>query len=301
MLKLKPIPENEADDEINALYVSVKKTLNVSNVPLIFQYLARFPVYFSYIWNQARMNLTDTGFIKNTNEISFFSQEAINQIYTPSETTKLFLDKIKGRAELSELKKFCDSSSAVNSSLYLLSLAIRESIKGVYLGIKQIGEKLDEDEKAVFNNFADGFSFKEESYMEKTMNKIASTSDQLANTQKGSIVTSVYGEFFKFIDWEMKRLLKMEEYLTRRVELERFSLNLLHFMPHPLDSSFTNIIKQTSHDPTFPELIYLVADLFPTQTPYKLMASSVMKKALFYKSENQEENPSDSVLLHKTK
>lgn len=301
MLKLKPIPENEADDEILSLYVSIKETLKLSHVPMIFQYLARFPVYFSYIWDQSRMNLTDSNFIKYTNEIKHFSQGAINQIFMLSSVTKLFLEKMEGRTELYELKKFAENSSEVNSSLYFLSLAIRESIKGVYLGIKQIGEKLDEDEKAVFDDLADGFAFKEESYMERTMNKLATASNQLANREKGSITTSVYGEFFKFISFEMKRLLKMEEYLTRRVELERFALNLLHFIPHPLDSSFTNIIKQTSHDPTFPELIYLVADLFPTQAPYKLMASAVMKKALFYKRENREEKPSGSILLSETK
>lgn len=283
---LNPIPEVDADSETLKIYQSIKQTLGLQNVPIIFQYLAVFPKYLAFIWQQAQHNLNDSEFINQAKKIENFAQTAIQTVYTPSALTQIFLEKLKDRAEKAELIKFVATISQMNSSLYLLSLAIRESLKGKYLGIKQIGERLVDEEKTVFNDLSEGFLQPVGSNKEGKSNVRIHATKGLTYQSPTGITTSLFAEFFNVIEKEMDKLRKEEKYLIRRVELERFALSCLHLIPHPLDSSITTIFKQAYNHPQFPELIYLIADLFPTQAPYKLLSSAVMKKALSYKRED---------------
>lgn len=294
MLGLKPIPENKASKEVGKIYASVRQTFGLVNVPLIFQYLAVFPNYLDFIWQQAVHNLNNQEFKNQAKEVETFAQTAIGSIFAPQTLTKLFLEKIEGRAEKLELAKFVATVSSMNASLYLLSLAIRESLKGRYLGIKQIGERLEQKEKEAFNDISEGFYSGNKA--DKRNTDIGVISEKgLTASQKQGITVSLFAQFFDIMDKEMEKLIKEEKYLTRRVELERFALSRLHLLPLPLDSSITVIFKQAYDHPQFPELIYLVSDLFPTQTPYKLMASAVMKESLSYKTEKNE-NPNAIIL-----
>lgn len=283
MLSLKPIPEDKASEDVAQIYSSIKQTFGLANVPIVFQYLAVFPKYLSYIWQQALANLQDISFKNQSMEIEKFAQNAIQSVFTPSPLSEIFLEKLEGRAEKQELSNFVKNVSRMNASLYLFSLAIRESLKGRYLGIKQIGEKLEEKEKSTFNDISEGF-FAGEKKEDKRNTLIEAHPDKrITVQQKSAITTSVFAQFFEVMEKEMKELLKKEKYLTRRVELERFALSKLHLMPHPLESSISTIFTKAYDHPQFPELIYLTSDLFPTQTPFKLMASAVMKESLNYK------------------
>jgi len=293
MLSLKPIPEDKANAQTADIYRSVKQVLGSPAVPVIFQYLANFPSYLNCLWQQAIKNLTDLQFQQHCQAVSDFANNAICQIYLPSSATGLFLEKIEGRGEKFELSQFVAKAGKINASLYLLSLAVRESIKGRYLGIKQIGEKLEEKERVIFSDLKDGFF----TDSENTSLPFASPANSQITSQTRGLTLSVFAEFFKLMEWEMETLGKKEEYLTRRVELERFTLLHLPLLPHPLDSSFTTVARQTAQDVNFPELLYLVSELFPTQAPYKVLASAVMKKALFYKMETADTKSHSPILL----
>lgn len=138
------------------------------------------------------------------------------------------------------------------------------------------------EETNQFHDLSEGFF---ETIKEQPQSRPVSKSESrdLEKVNSAGLTTSLYGKFFKFMSWEMDMLLKREEYLARRVELERFTLARLHLLPHPLESSLTSMIQETSNEPNFPELIYLIGDLFPTQMPYKLMAATAMKKTLLFK------------------
>lgn len=291
MLSIHPVSEEEATDRIKVLYTSIKKSFHLLTVPLIFQYMGRFPDYLEYIWSQIHLNNSDPFFQKLSGEVTYFAQEAMSQIYTPSSAIHMFMEKNFDNPQIRDLEKFIANNINVYGSLYIISLAIRESIKGKYLGLKQIGEKLTEYEDRVFNDLSDGFVSqfvnkdfwapgKEVSNGISGGNDIQKITRDLSVRSSKSIVASQISIYFDLMEREMKTLLKREHYLTRRVELERFSLAKLHLLPHPLDSSITMIISHSKHENNFPELIYLVAELFPTQSPYKLLASAVMKKSL---------------------
>lgn len=297
MLRIKPITEKDAEGRVQEMYASIRQTLGLQSVPLVFQYLASFPSYFDSIWKQARHNLHDETFQRESREISEFAQSAINSIYTPSHLVTLFLEKIEGGGEKTTLWQFITNLSTVNASLYLLSLAVRESLKGRFIGIKLIGDALDESEKRIFNDLSDGF-FPEGGGKEQTTSfqNISQSSKDIQNTQSNTLATTTYGEFFKIMEWEMDRMLKREDYLTRRVELERFALSKLHLLKQPVESSFAAVSRFSADNPDFPELLFLIAELFPTQSPFKLLSSSVMKKALIHKAQNSDTD-SRAILL----
>lgn len=299
MLSLKPISEDKANHDVAQIYGSIKQTFELANVPIVFQYLAVFPKYLSYIWQQALTNLRDISFKTQSAEIEKFAQSAIQSVFTPSPLSEIFLEKLDGRAEKHELANFVKNFSRMNASLYLFSLAIRESLKGRYLGIKQIGEKLEEKEKNTFNDLSEGFFAGENKEDKKNTFVEAHPDKRITASQKSAITTSIFAQFFEVMEKEMEGLLKKENYLTRRVELERFALSKLHLMPHPLESSISTIFTKAYDHPQFPELIYLTSDLFPTQTPFKLMAGAVMKESLSYKIKpNSPEGTSKLALTH---
>jgi hypothetical protein len=282
MIKITPVGEDEASAEVKNIYSSVRIILGVSSVPLIFKYMAAFPSYFSYIWEQTIKNLDNSFYTQSTKEIEKFACRAIDEIYNPSSLTFLFLKKNTDSAEKKSLNIFSEKNIIISAKLYLLALSIRESIKGKFLGIKQFGEKITEKERKIFTNFYDGFTSDESEENRKQNNKITDDIKKVIISEKthNSITKSITEEFFQIVDIEMKKLTKTEDYLTRRVELERFALNKLYLLPYPLDSSLSTIIAKGYHNPHFPELIYLVSELFPTETPYKLMASALMMKIL---------------------
>jgi hypothetical protein len=283
MIKIQPVDESQADPRIKTIYQSVRIVLGLNSVPQIFKYMAAFPDYFSYIWEQTIKNLNNSFYSGSCKEIAEFANTAIEGIYNPSSAATKFMETLGDTPEQKTLQEFAFKNIEVSSKLYLLSLSIRESIKGKFLGIKQFGEKVTENEKKIFIDFTDGFvnDTKQETKEKNSDNdKLINNKKSLAKTsesQKG-LVRSYSENFFKIVDLEMKNLTKREDYLVRRVELERFSLNKLYLLPFPLDSSMNMIFAKSYNTPHFPELIYLVSELFPTEAPYKLMASSVMRK-----------------------
>lgn len=128
MLRIKPVIENEATGEIAKIFDSVRLTLGLGKVPLVFRYMAAFPRYLSFLWNQSVKNLENASFRREAQETADFALQAINEIYFPSPATRLFLEKMTNRPEEYGLGRFVCSSIRVNSELYLLSLALLEKV-----------------------------------------------------------------------------------------------------------------------------------------------------------------------------
>lgn len=292
MFTLTPIPEDQARGETKQLYQEIKLTFGVANIPLIFQYFALFPTYLQYIWQQISQNIADTQYRILVGDIYQFARDAIGQIYTPSIPTQLILENLRTSAEIYELNQFVHQSSQLNASLYLLSLSLRESVKGTHLGIKKLGTNSTQEE-SIFTDVSEGYSPSQN----ENSNPSAPFSQSIVAKNRGGITTSYTAKFFHCIKTEMDRLIKQEEYLSRRVELERFSVNKLFLLPHPLESSVKTIFHKTSDDPNYPELLYLLSELFPTQAPFKLMATTLMHHTLAWQPEAEKPDILHPILL----
>lgn len=273
MIAISPIRQGDEPADITPLYQSIKQTLQTTTVPLIFQYLATFPVYFHSMWSQVEKNVTDDVFIQSADSINLFAQSAIAHIYQPSNKMEFILEDIRQTNQSNQIATSVNALSSVTSVLYLVSIALRESMKGIHLGLKHIGKSYtDERNEDLFTDVSsDLFSSQQTS--------LASSKQSLTKTSQ-SLQTSSFAKFLSETDEEMKKLRKREEYLHRRVALEKFALAKLPLLRHPLDSSFRSVALQQASEKNFPELIYILADLFPTQTPHKLLTTSTMITAL---------------------
>lgn len=289
MLRIVPVPEHKATGQIKELYASIKAATGADSVPLVFQYLAVFPDYVHFLWEQISPNLTDPAFQSQTRDIIRFGQTAISGVYSPSPIMELLQQRINNRPEHEQLMRMTQQLQGMNASLYFLSLAIRESLKGKYLGIKQIGAHLSPEEKRTFYSVTDT-AVQWSVAGSGAQHSQHSSGLSLRASQSTALAPSLYQKFFHTIEQEMESLMKKESYLTRRVELERFSLAKLQFLPYPLDSSFITMTRKSGEHPQFPELVYLLSDIFPTQTPYKLLTSLVMKHALSHLPADPTEN-----------
>ncbi|KKR32464.1 MAG: hypothetical protein UT63_C0043G0006 [Candidatus Gottesmanbacteria bacterium GW2011_GWC2_39_8] len=299
MLNIKPIPESEAEKPILSIYQSIKQTLGSSSTPLIFQYLANFSEYLSFIWPQISHNSNDILFRKEINDIENLNQVMVNEIFQSGIATELFLQKIQNLPEKYELIQFSDNLKEVSALLYLISLSLRESLKGQALGVKLIENKTTDKEQshAVWNDISSEFFSHSISQDIKASNlNIQLPTSNFKKSQ--SLTTTPYPEFFKLMQWEMDKLIVEEKYLFARVEMEKYALNKLHLIPHPINSSLKIVSSYTKTNPLFPELIHLLAEYFPTQTPYRLFAASVMNRSLnFNPKSSKEETPVKSPIL----
>lgn len=291
MLRIQPVSEENCSDEVKIIFDSIKESLPINSVPSIFKYLASFPNYLSYVWEQILNNLSDNNIKEYIDTIQDFAFTAMDQIYKPSSPTITFLEGINKSQEQDALLNFSRITSQTNAGLYLFSLAIRESLKGKYLGLKQI-ESTPTSKEDVFKKISEDF-IAYTGIKKETMSDLKLIQK---DTTQNKIITTSYNEYFKLMDQDMKNLMKTESYLSRRVELEKLTLSFLNLLPHPFSTSFHTLVKDYVDRKDFPELIYLISDLFPTESPYKLLSSVVMEKSLTFSIKSSTELKNNSIV-----
>lgn len=283
MPTVKPVAEHEAEGEIAAVYHEIRQILATDTVPRVFLYLAAFPDALRYIWVQSAKNLQSSDFLALAQDIGLFAQTAIDTVYVPSSAVGLFRQKIKGRNEEAQLNSFAESARRINAMLYLLCVSIREGLKGQYLGLRQIGESVTIGEASAVHSLSEEFTPNIATTNQLQHNTPLSptpSTDTRITAQKSGLATTPYAEFFNILEKEMQELIKKEAYLTRRVELERFALLQLPLFPYPLEASYRELAAHYFDNRAFAELIYMLSEVFPTQTPHRLVSACAMKKAL---------------------
>lgn len=275
MLHLRPIPDDKASDTVVHIYAQIKSTFNSDVVPLVFQYLANFPEYLSYLWEKAERNITSNEFNTSCKDIQQCAHTAIVRTYQPSQQSTELLKHLSYE-EKHTILQTASSLTVLNTKLYVFLIALRENIKGVFVGQKLLSsavEKID--------------TYTMPSSVLYTGLKHANSPDELLwNTMltpfysEKHIQQSHLPEFFTLIDKEMKTLLNTEAYLAERVLLEQKALSAIANFPHPIGGSYQEIIQPTKHKPYFTEMIYLLVDTFPTAFARFLMTSTIMMKLL---------------------
>ena len=95
-----------------------------------------------------------------------------------------------------------------------------------------------------------------------------------------TLTISKYPAFFGNIALEMERLIKEENYLEKRVNLERLGMKEAMGLPFGIGCSYQEIMAYAGHKPHLNELLYILAETFPSQFPRLLITTSVMRIAL---------------------
>lgn len=277
MLRIKPIPEENASDQVKQVYADIKKTLDTPVVPLLFQYIANFEEYLVYQWGKIKANIQSPYFQQAVSEIIAFTQKEVAEIYMPSLRMTQFMQRLSPE-ERQQLTKTTNGLQQLNAKLLILTIGLREGVKGVIIGQEKL-QQLDvkQYEVDIFDIFHTKYDSEE--------NNIEPASRMLAPLfGSTSLMISQYPTFFAAVAGEMETLVKGERYLQKRVLLEQKSMKEALGLPYTLGTSYQEIMAYAGHRPHLNELIYILAETFPTQFPRLLMTTIVMQIALSGKS-----------------
>lgn len=273
MLRIKPISEEEASDQVRTTYEDIKKTLDVSVVPLLFQYIANFEEYFIYQWGKIKSNVQTDYFNQSVYTAIEFTNKEIAEIYSPSLKMSQFIHRLLPQ-EKQQIQKTIDDLQVLNAKLLLITIGLREGVKGVIIGQEQVqlGD-IRQYEVDIFDLFHTKYDMQE-----KEIEPASKMLAPLFGTQ--SIAISQYPVFFSTVAEEMEKLVKEEHYLWKRVDLERVGMRAAMGLPFSMGTSYQEIMTYAGHKPHLNELIYILAETFPSQFPRLLITTSVMKIAL---------------------
>lgn len=268
MLHIKPIIETNASEKVIPVFQDIKKTLNSEVVPLFFRYLANYEEYLVYVWEKIKINLISESFDERVKTIHESSLEAVEEIYTPSREMVRFFAEVPS-AEKEELKNTISKLLILNMQLLIITIAMREGVKGVHIRQELLTSYVTSkhDEEMIF----------EETGLQKQQEKeVIAGSKMLAPLfGSSSLMVIHYPDFFSRIATEMGNLIKTEEYLKKRVALEHAGLKAIEGLA-PLGCSYSEIAHFAAGKPYFNELLYILAETFPSQFPRLVVTSEVM-------------------------
>lgn len=283
MLHIKPIPEEKASDQVKELYTDIKEIFDVEIVPLFFQYLANFEEYFVYSWEKMKQNIESPVFGEFYDEVVKFSHEAVREIYTPSVAMSQFVSSLDSQ-EKKNIAGTILSIEKANVKLFLLTLGLREGLKGVMIGQQLLSAYAGEDVidyEGIFDEYINAKEVRQDLLNKK--DELESASRMLAPLfGSQSLTVSNYPAFFSKVAQEMERLIATENYLTQRVILEHIGLLSVSQFPYSLGCSYQEIAKFAWKRPHFSELIYIMSETFPSTLPRLVLTTALMDYVLNY-------------------
>lgn len=278
MLHIRPVLEKDASEKVKEAYADIQKTLNIHFVPLIFQYIAGFEEYFLYAWEKQKTNIESDYYKHASHDILLLSQKSIHGIYRESKEMRAFIQTLHAQ-ELQTITQTAQELEILNAQLLILTIGLREGVKGVVIGQQILPKNANDYEETVFDQFIN------EKIMHanvKSQEKdIAPATKMLAPLFGGqSLVISRYPAFFAHIAHEMDELVKTEKYLHERVVMEQQTLIKSLNLPYPLGCSYSEIAAFAGKKPYFSELLYILSETFPTKFPRLVFTSTLMRSVL---------------------
>ncbi len=287
MLKLKPLSEENAPEYTKSVYNAIKQSLNVPTVPLFFQYIGNYPDYLTYLWNIVAPNIGTEGFDRCCHQVVQMATSAVSVIYTPSQQAQT-LSTTMHAEEKEQITTTITDLRALNVKMMILTIAIRESLKGVHVSTKQIAgtsqerpsqpeveRTIDEIVQESIQSASSGFS---SSPVQTLDAKVASMLVPVYGAN--ALMLSKYPEFFSLSAIELETLMKTEAYLKTRVEMEKITHLLLLQLPSPIRLSYVETAKMLFDKPHAQDLIFVMKDTFPSHFPKLVIATEMMEKMI---------------------
>lgn len=250
MLFLSPISEATAPPEIQSLYSEIKTSLGLTSVPYYFQIVANFPDLLELFWSRLLPIVTSADFDALINDQIRQVSLAFQTKFYP-QISKLSPDSTQSATELYSLLQS-------NLKLFIISLTIRESLKG--LDVKKM--IILPNEHLHLSTLADYYE------KESTLSSLAQINADAALAPISSLKTLL--DQTKPI---FEHIQKSEDYLNLRLELERNLHHALQNLTPKFVLSYNEVIKAIFNKPLAPEVIYLVYDVFPSTLPHQFFFS----------------------------
>lgn len=278
MLHIRPITEKDASPAIAKVYEDIKKTLHIHFVPLLFQYIAGFEEYFLYAWEKQKQNIQSEYYQKTAAEIIGNSEKSVASIYHMSKDMQVFLSHIQ-TGEKQHILQTSQELEVLNANLLILTIGLREGVKGVVVGQQILPKSATEYEETVFDQFINQKIM--HANLKNEEKDIIPAERMLAPLFGNSeIIVNQYPAFFATVAHEMEELVKTEKFLNERVLMEQHVLTKALQLPYPLGCSYSEIAGFAGKKPYFSELLYILAETFPTKFPRLVFTSALMKLAV---------------------
>ena len=280
-MKLKPISEKEATPEVKQIYGLLKTNLELSSVPLFFQFLGAFPQYLSFINKAIIDNLKSPEFQKIIEKNADFVENIFQDSFTKGLLTKDFIKQNQNKPEFYNLKKELHHIFLTNAKLLFVFLSLREAVKGWAVAAKKLESHFQE--QAQTENKNDFFDPETKSELIYNTDIISANSNlpviketSLSTRPRSGLEIALLPKYLKLCEAEFDQLIKTEAYLYFRVEVEKICLRSLDQMPYPIFSPVNLVFELAQKYPNFSDLLYLLSEHFPTYAVARYLFSGYM-------------------------
>lgn len=276
LLHIKPVSQEKAEGHVAEIFEDITHVLNINAVPLVFQYIAVYEQYLFYIWERIKQNLESDSFHNSIAEIKEIMYQTIPLLQTPSVPLKKFVQEIHP-AERYEITQVVNLLDDINIKLMLITIGIRESIKG----IPHTAQYLPEIKKAAQESLEAIAQTERLELQGMTQKEIVQTTRMLAPLMgSNTLIISHFPGFFSSVAAEMEQLKNTPAYLHLRVEMEHQAFEQIELFEQPLECSYVEFMHMTDGIPYTDEILFLLKDTFPSHFPHLVLTTAVMKNAL---------------------
>lgn len=281
-MAIHPVFEPEAPDNVNECYKKLKSGFALPEIPLFFAYLGAFPEYLQYITTQITALAQNEKFLSLISQTANQFQELTNKRFPPSEDIKNWLERYRYVPSFYNFQKNLSHILENNVKLVFVFIALREAVKGWAVAAKKLPGQTTFQVKSAGSVRGDEFVFNDlikhlpESSQE-TINDLTASDKSIATT-KNHIEKDLLPEYLMLCRNEFGFVLKTEEFLHVRIAAEKNILSLLEILPEAIFSPINVVLQYTSKYPDFPDLLYLLAEHFPTYAMQRALFSAYMMK-----------------------
>lgn len=283
-MKIHPLPFEKADEEVKNNYLQIISALNLTNLPIFFQYFGNFPEYLNYITKQIVANLQNEKFNFLVKESASQLKKLIKESFIKTDEIKSWLQRYRYTPQFYNFQNSLQEIFLINFKLTLIFLALRESIKGWAIAAKKIpataNQSLNKDD---YTKQEKRVVFKETE--SEILNILTSKKNSLSFSGKNtfleknnqnSLEINFFIDYLKLCKGEFFLLGRQEKYFLFRVQVEKFIINSLSLMPELIFSPINVVLPLISRFDNYPDFLYLLTEHFPQLIIQKLLFSGYL-------------------------
>ena len=279
---LKPIFEKSAKGEVKANYQKIKTALDLPSLPVFFTYLGSFPQYLDHITDQIVSNLLHPNFERISEETSSNLQSLIKASLKKSDEIEKWLQLYKNSPSFYYFQNDLRNIFHTNIKLAFIFMCLREALKGWAIAAKKLAssktESVDEVSKKTVPGGADSeFIFEDfNSETESVVKRQPVSENSLTIRGNSTLEKDMLPEYLRLCRRDFLSILKRDEFWVLRVGVEEMMLRNLTLMPDLIFSPINLTLKLTTNNPEYPDLLYLLAEHFPTYAMQRMLFSGFM-------------------------
>lgn len=284
-MKVYPVSFDEASDEIKSNYLKIIKALQLTHLPLFFQYFGSFPKYLDYITKQIVANINNNKFNDLVEETAEELKKLIQKQFSKTSSIIDFLNRYQNTPQFYNFRITLEKIFVINFKLTLIFLALREAIKGWAIGAKKIPTYASKESSKTVEFFKKTEKVIIDEAQSDILESLTSTSLTIKNESKTSslqkshqndLEVNVFVNYLKICQREFFLLTKKEEYFLFRVQIEKFVIHCLPLMPEIIFSPINVVLPMISYYDNYPDFLYLLYEHFPPLSIQKLIFSGYL-------------------------